>query len=294
MKKWLIMLLPLFCLACTDSSPDSAAQESAQAKEQPAAETATETTGEKQQSNIVTEEIEYSVDGQPFTGYLAYDEAIKTKRPGILVVHEWWGHNEYARTRAVQLAQMGYTAFALDMYGAGKVTDHPDNAQQFMQEAIKSPEQVRQRFLKAKEFLQQQPSTDPEEIAAIGYCFGGGVVLNMARAGVDLDGVASFHGSLAPMMTAKPGSIKAKILVLHGADDTLIPAEQVEAFKAEMDAAGADYQFISYPGAMHSFTNPIATSVGEKYEMPLAYNEEADEKSWSELQKFLDSLWSDN
>lgn len=292
-KKWVILLLPLLIVACSDSATNSGSPSQAAAPDTTDSAAAVPVEPSSGPS-IVTEEIEYQVDGQPFTGYLAYDATIEGKRPGVLVVHEWWGHNEYARTRAVQLARMGYVAFALDMYGTGKVADHPDNAKQFMQEAMKSPEQVKARFLKAKALLEQQAVTDADKMAAIGYCFGGGVVLNMARAGVDLDGVASFHGALNTVFPPVPGGIKAKILVLHGADDSLVPPELVEAFKAEMEQAGADYRFISYPGAKHSFTNPGATAVGEKYGMPLAYDEAADEQSWSELSAFLQSLWSDS
>lgn len=289
MKKWLTLFIPLFCIACQDSSNNEEAAPTPEATtEEMTAKPAAET---PPASTIATEVIEYKVGDQPFTGYIAYDQSINTQRPGVLVVHEWWGHNDYARTRAVQLARMGYTAFALDMYGTGKVADHPDNAMAFMQEAIKNPESAKERFLKAMDILQQHSSTDPEKIAAIGYCFGGGVVLNMARAGVDLDGVASFHGSLEPTFSAVPGEVTTKVLVLNGADDVMVKPEQIDAFKTEMAAASIDYEFINYPGAMHSFTNPIATEVGEKYSMPLAYNESADEQSWEKLREFLTALW---
>ena len=319
MKRWLLVLFTLGCVACSDSgnndpststdepagpasgmTPDTAqptappvpeAVELAMADET-AAGVGTDPAESEIPETIVTEEITYTVNGREFTGYIAYDDSIEGQRPGVLVVHEWWGHNDYARTRAEQLAALGYTGFALDMYGAGKVADHPDNAQQFMQEATKNPEQIKARFLKAKQVLEEHATTSPDRTAAIGYCFGGGVVLNMARAGVNLDGVASFHGSLASMVETKPEEITAKILVLHGADDAMIPREQIDAFKADLDAAGADYEFISYPGAMHSFTNPAATAVGEKYDMPLAYDAEADRKSWNALRDFLNSLWS--
>lgn len=288
MKPWLFLLCALVLAACSDSGSNSATQSAAAPPESPAATSIMKPAAEP---SIVTQEIEYSVGGQPFTGFLAYDESIEEKRPGVLVVHEWWGHNDYARSRAEQLAKMGYVAFALDMYGAGKVADHPENAMKFMQEATRDPELAKQRFLAAKDLLQQQPMTDADKIAAIGYCFGGGVVLNMARAGVDIDGVASFHGAIAPVTPAKPGTVKAKVIVFNGEADPFVPQEQVEAFKAEMDAAGVDYEFINYPGVQHSFTNPGATAVGEKYEMPLAYDEQADQDSWSKMKAFFDSLW---
>jgi dienelactone hydrolase len=224
-------------------------------------------------------------------GYLAYDESVKGKRPGVLVVHEWWGLNDYARRRARMLAELGYAALAVDMYGEGKQAMHPDDAKAFSSELMKNFDSAKARFIAGMEFLKQQASVDPTRIAAIGYCMGGGVVLNMARQGVDLKGVASFHGSLTPVKPAQPGTVKAKILVLNGADDKFIPLEQIEAFKQEMKSAGADFRFISYPGAVHSFTNPGADELAKKYNMPIAYNAQADKKSWDELKKFLTMIF---
>jgi len=189
------------------------------------------------------------------------------------------------------LAEEGYVALAVDMYGQGRQADHPKDAQKLMMEAIANPEVPKARFMAGYELLREQDGVDPTQIAAIGYCFGGGVVLHMARLGVDLAGVASFHGNLATEAPAKPGTVKAKILVLHGADDPLVPREQVQAFKREMDAAGADYTFIAYPGAVHAFTNPAATENGKKFGLPLAYDAEADQQSWAELRTFLRGLF---
>lgn len=235
--------------------------------------------------------VEYSAQGVVMKGYLAYDENIKGRRPGVLVVHEWWGLNEYARKRARMVAELGYTALAVDMYGDGKQAMHPDDAKKFSSELMKNFDDAKARFTAAMEFLKQQPSVDPTRIAAIGYCMGGGVVLNMARQGVDLKGVASFHGSLSAVKPAQPGTVKAKLLVLHGGDDKFIPPEQIEAFKQEMKSAGVDFQFISYPGAVHSFTNPDADELGKKYNMPIAYNADADRKSWGELKGFLKKIF---
>lgn len=235
--------------------------------------------------------VGYSAQGVVMKGYLAYDENIKDRRPGVLVVHEWWGLNDYARKRARMLAELGYTALAVDMYGDGKVAMHPDDAGKFSSELMKNFDVAETRFMAAMDFLKQQTTVDPTRIGAIGYCFGGGVVLNMARQGADLKGVASFHGSLAAVKPAQPGSIKTKILVLHGADDKFSTPEQVEAFKQEMKSAGADFQFISYPGAMHSFTNPEAAELGKKFNLPLAYNANADKKSWDELKRFLGMIF---
>ena len=239
---------------------------------------------------IIGTTVEYNAQGVVMKGYLAYDENINGKRPGVLVVHEWWGLNEYARKRARMLAELGYSALAVDMFGEGKQAMHPDDAGKFSSELMKNFDVAKARFVAAMDFLKQQPTADPTRIAAIGYCFGGGVVLNMARQGVDLKGVVSFHGSLTAVKPVQPGSVRAKILVLHGADDRFIPPEQIEAFKQEMNAAGADFRFISYPGALHSFTNPGATELGKKFNMPIAYHAQADKKSWNEMKGFLSTV----
>jgi dienelactone hydrolase len=240
---------------------------------------------------IVGKTVEYSAQGMVMKGYLAYDENIKGKRPGVLVVHEWWGLDDYARKRARMLAGLGYTALAVDMYGEGKVAMHPDDAGRFASELMKNFDVAKARFMAAMDFLKQQETIDPTRIAAIGYCFGGGVVLNLAREGVDLKGVASFHGGLTAVNPAQPGSVKTKILVLNGGADKFTTPEQINAFKQEMKAAGADFKFISYPGAMHSFTNPEADVWGKKFNLPVAYNANADKKSWDELKKFLKMIF---
>jgi len=235
--------------------------------------------------------VEYSAQGTALKGYLAYDDGQEGRRPGVLVVHEWWGLNDYARKRADMLAELGYVALAVDMYGDGKQATHPEDAQKFSSEVMKNFDAAKARFTAAMDFLKKQPQVDPARIAAIGYCFGGGVVLNMARQGVDLKGVASFHGALAAVKPAQPGMVKAKILVLTGADDKFVPPAQVEAFKQEMKSAGADLRVISYPGAIHSFTNPEADVLGKKFNMPLAYNADADRKSWEEMKTFLSGVF---
>jgi dienelactone hydrolase len=242
-------------------------------------------------AKVIGKNVEYTADGVTLKGYLAYDSNRKDKGPGILVVHEWWGLNAYARKRATMLAELGYTALAVDMYGAGKTAEHPDDAGKFSSELMKNFDTAKARFTAAEDFIKKQPTVDPDRIAAIGYCFGGGVVLNMARQGADLKGVVSFHGMLSAVKPAEPGMVKAKILVLHGADDKFIPPDQVEAFKNEMKAAGADYRFIAYPGAIHSFTNPDATAYGKEFNIPLAYNKKADKESWNEMKKFLDGIF---
>jgi len=243
-------------------------------------------------AEIQSEVINYQIAGQPFQGYLSYDDAITGKRPGVLVVHEWWGHNAYARKRADMLAVMGYTAFALDMYGKGKLAEHPDDAQKFMQATLADMNVAEARFNAAKKFLQQHATVTGNKVAAIGYCFGGGTVLHMARVGEELAGVVSFHGSLAVKKLAKPAQVKAKMLVLNGADDPFVTTEQIAALKHEMQSAGADLEFVNYPGVKHSFTNPGADEVGKRFDLPLVYNAEADKDSWQRMQVFLEQVFS--
>jgi dienelactone hydrolase len=250
-------------------------------------------TGVNGEPKIQGRTVEYSVQGGAMKGYLAYDENVKDKRAGVLVVPEWWGLNDYARRRARMLAELGYTALAVDMYGEGKVVTTPEQAGKLSSEAMKNFDLTKARFMAALDFLKGQPTVDPSRVAATGYCFGGGVVLNMARQGVDLKGVVSFHGSLTAIKPAQPGSVRAKILVLSGGADKFIAPEQIEAFKEEMKTAGAAFQFISYPGALHSFTNPEATELGKKFNMPIAYNAQADKDSWSEMKGFLSTVFKE-
>lgn len=212
----------------------------------------------------------------------------KSAKPGVIVVHEWWGLNQYAKDRAKMLAEAGYTAIAVDMYGHGKVADHPSDAKGFMDAALADPEKVSARFNAAKSILQEQKQVDPEQVYAMGYCFGGAVVLNQARLGNDLAGVASFHGSLSAAVESKPGDIKAKIMVAHGGADPFVPVEQVTGFIQEMVTLGADLQFLNYPQAKHSFTNPEATEKGKKFDLPLAYDKKADTESWEAFLKFIE------
>ena len=238
------------------------------------------------------QDVEYKSGDVTLKGYLAYDDASKDKRPGILVVHEWWGHNEYARKRARMLAELGYTAFAVDMYGNGKVAMHPKDAAAFMQEVVGKEGESKARFMAAFEVLKKFPLTNPQHIAAIGYCFGGATVLNMAMSGVPLDGVVSFHGALpSPAAELSPGQVKTKILVCHGGADQFITAEQISTFKQLLDKAKADYQFNIYDGAKHSFTNPDADQYAVKFNMPVGYNAKADQASWEDMKKFLQKLW---
>ena len=247
---------------------------------------------EKKVTGIQGEEIDYSDNEVVMKGYLAYDASQEGKQPGILVVHEWWGINEYAHRRARMLAELGYTALAIDMYGQGKQANHPEDASKFATEVMQHMDIAKARFQAALKLLKSEETVDTSKIAAIGYCFGGGIVLQMARLGLDLNGVVSFHGSLATNNPAQPGKVKAKLLVCNGGDDPLTTPEQISAFKKEMDNAGVDYQFISYPGAKHSFTNPKADTLGAKFNMPIAYNQNADEKSWQDMIQFFNKLFA--
>jgi dienelactone hydrolase len=242
-------------------------------------------------SDVVGHEVDYSAGGVAMKGYLAYDKNIKGKRPGVLVVPEWWGLTGYERMRARMLARLGYVALAVDMYGGDRQAKDPKEASSLSSEVTKNFELEKTRFMAALEFLKKQPVVDNSRIAAIGYCFGGGVVLNMAADGADLKGVASFHGSLGAVKPAEPGAVKAGILVFQGKDDKFVSAEQVEAFSREMKKAGADFRVILYPGATHSFTNPRADEYAKKFHLPIAYDAKADKESWQELKKFLHRIF---
>ncbi|MBK5004625.1 dienelactone hydrolase family protein [Pseudomonas sp. S32] len=242
------------------------------------------------QAAVQTREIPYQdANGDRLVGYYAYDDAVTGKRPGIVVVHEWWGLNDYAKRRARDLAALGYNALAIDMYGDGKHTEHPQDAQAFMAEAMKDPAAAAGRFDAGLELLKMQPNTNKHELGAVGYCFGGKVVLDAARRGEKLDGVVSFHGALVTDTPAKPGVVRAAILVEHGGADSMVTPQQVDAFKAEMDAAKVDYTFVTLEGAKHGFTNPDADrlSHGGHGGPDIGYNKEADERSWADMQAFF-------
>ncbi|MFP5428145.1 MAG: dienelactone hydrolase family protein [Gammaproteobacteria bacterium] len=242
------------------------------------------------QAAVQTREIAYQdADGNRLVGYYAYDDAIEGKRPGIVVVHEWWGLNDYAKRRARDLAALGYNALAIDMYGDGKNTEHPADAKAFMAAALKDPKAAAARFDAGLELLKIQPNINKHQLGAVGYCFGGKVVLDAARRGVKLDGVVSFHGALVTQEPAKPGVIRAKILVEHGDADSMITPEQVAAFKQEMAAAGADMKFVGIAGAKHGFTNPDADrlSHGGHGGPDIGYDKAADESSWADMQEFF-------
>jgi len=244
-------------------------------------------------ANIQSEEFSYSADGVEMNAYIAWDSQVEGERPGVLVVHEWWGNNSYARRRANMLADLGYCGMALDMYGGGQVADNPDAAGGLMNGLLENLATVRSRFNAALDALQAHRTVDAGNCAAIGYCMGGGIVLHMARYGADLKAVGSFHGALPLGVAAEGegGDVTARIGVYHGEDDVLIPDEAVQEFKAEMEKTGADCLFVPLPTALHGFSNPIATTNGEKYGLPLRYDERADAASWNHLQLLLQSAF---
>jgi dienelactone hydrolase len=232
-------------------------------------------------TDIHTEELIYSADGIEMKGYLAWDSTKGGPRPGILVVHEWWGCNEYAKRRARMLAEVGYTGMALDLYGGGQNAANPDEAAGFMNARIADMEGTRARFLAALEVLQAHDKVDARRIGAIGYCFGGGVVTHMARMGAPLTVTGSFHGAVGLAAVDGPPRFDCRIMVYNGEADTLIGDDQIGGFKAVMKKTGGNYDFIQLPGALHGFSNPQATANGKKYGLPLAYNPLADESSWA-------------
>ncbi len=240
---------------------------------------------------IKEDSVTYTLDGKTFKGYVVFDSNKQDKRPGVLVVHEWWGLNEYPRKRAKQLAELGYIAMAVDMYGDGKTADDPQTAQELATPFYKDPQLAKTRLDAALNKLKEYKQVDTANIAAIGYCYGGFVVLNAAKLGADLKGVVSFHGNLSGVPVNKQ-LLKAKILVCHGAADQFVKQTEVDAFKHSMDSAGVDYSFKAYPNATHAFTNPAATEKGKKFNMPIEYNAAADTASWNDMKDFLNRIFS--
>ncbi|MFO8004329.1 dienelactone hydrolase family protein [Thioalkalivibrio sp.] len=236
---------------------------------------------------IHAERVVYEHNGVELTGYLAFDTAREGPRPGVIVVHEWWGHDENVRRRAEMLAEAGYVGFALDMYGTGKLAEHPSAAREFATAVRTNRDVMMGRFEAAEALLREHELTAGQPLAAIGYCFGGSVVLEAARAGADLAMVASFHGALNTDNPAQPDTVKADILVFNGAEDPMVPAEQIDAFREEMAAAGVLYTFVDFAGATHSFTNPGADAIAEQFGMPVGYDARADRDSWNWLIAYL-------
>src|SRR4030095_2303921 len=236
--------------------------------------------------NLKEENITYSGDNTTMDGYVAYDANKEGKRPAVLVIHEWWGLNDYPKMRARKLAELGYIAMAIDLYGNGKTADNPDDAEKLSTLLYQNTQMAKTRFDAALNKLKTYSQVDTNNIAAIGYCFGGGVVLNIAKMGETLNGVVSFHGSLVGTPADK-NLLKAKILVCHGADDKWVQRPEVDQFKRQMDSVGADYTVKVYANADHAFTNPAATHNGEKFKIPIKYNAAADSASWNDMKEFF-------
>ena len=236
------------------------------------------------EARVVAKPIDYAHDGQKLQGYLVWDDAKPTPRPGVLVVHEWWGLNDYTKSRARQLAEMGYIVFAADMFGAGKVTRDPKQAQAWSTEATSKPGLLASRSKAGLEILRNQQGVDGKHLAAIGFCFGGTTVLQLAYSGEPLNGVVTFHGGLVVPNDDQAKAIKTPILVLHGAEDTFIKPEDVAGLQKALDKAKVDWYMVTYANAVHAFTNPQADS----FKIPgIGYNKKAAERSWDEMGRFF-------
>jgi dienelactone hydrolase len=235
---------------------------------------------------IKTEEIIYTSNHEQSNGFVAYDENLKGKIPVVIIVHEWWGINDYAKSRAIQIAQLGYFAFAADLFGHGRAASNPQEAMACTKPYYSNPENTLAPILAAIEKISTFTNTDTTKIAAMGYCFGGFVAVNAAKLGAPLKGAVSFHGRLVGVQPEK-GVLTADLLICQGGDDEFVPEADQVAFRKSMDSIGAHYTFISYPGAKHAYTNPEATALGEKFNMPIAYNASADSASWKDMESFF-------
>ncbi|QVL30438.1 dienelactone hydrolase family protein [Telmatocola sphagniphila] len=240
-------------------------------------------------AEVKTRTIEYTYEGTKLVGFLAYDDAHKDKKPGVLVVHEWWGLNDYAKERAKALAKLGYVAFCPDMYGEGATTEHPEDAGK-MSTLVRNNVKIWQgRANAGLKILASQPEVDSSKLAAIGYCFGGSTALELAYSGANLKAVCTFHAGLPTPSETDAKAIKAKVLVCNGADDTFVSAASIKNFKAALTQAGVDLQFENYPGAVHSFT----VAEADKRKLPgMAYNKAADEKSWQQMQDLFHKVFA--
>jgi dienelactone hydrolase len=241
-------------------------------------------------AEVNTKDISYEYGGVKFKGHLAWDDAAKGKRPGVLVVHEWWGLNDYAKKRAEQLAGLGYVAFACDMYGEGKTTEHPKEAGDFANEVRKNVKDWRGRAQAALDVLKGQDQVEKDRLAAIGYCFGGSTALQLAYTGADLKAVVTFHAGLSVPDAEQAKAIKGKLLVCHGASDKFIPEETAVKFRAALEEAKVDYAMVYFGNAKHSFT---VKEVDEKHVEGLAYNAEADRRSWQYMKLLFDEMFGE-
>ena len=246
------------------------------------------TVPETVQAAFQSKVVPYTVGEHSFEGFLAWDDSGAGKRPGILVVHEWWGLNDYARSRAKQLAAMGYVAFAVDMYGKGKITTHPDQASKWAKLTTSNVKDWVERAQEGLRLLQAHPRVDPSRLAAIGYCFGGATVMQLVYSGAPVKGVVSFHGSMPLPQDSQPVHNSAKVLIAHGDADPFLTSDHILQFKNALDEARIDWQMTLYGGAQHSFTNPAANQYSVK---GVQYHEQADQRSWMHMQQFFHELF---
>ena len=243
-------------------------------------------------SEIHTETFNVNLDGKTAKSYLAYPKENHQSLPGVLVIPEFWGLTEYIKNRARQLAELGYYALAVDIYGEGWIAEDVESASSAMNKLLSELEKNSKELLTHLEELKKLKQVDETKTAVIGYCLGGALSLHLARLGTDIKGTVSFHGDLEAQIAIQANQVKAKVLVCHGSADSMIPEEKVTQFKKEMETAGVDYKFIGYPEALHGFTNPQATENGKKFGIPIAYQEEADKASWKEMQSFFSQIFS--
>lgn len=231
--------------------------------------------------------IPYTLDDVTMQGALAVDSSQQGRRPAVLVVHEWWGRNAFADDRAKALAKLGYAGFAVDMYGNHAQADNPTEASALSSAIGGDLPLMKGRFMAAIHAVKQQPEVDPERIAVIGFCFGGTVALSMVRQGVSLRAMVGFHAGLSGLAPIAHSPISVPVRLYTGGNDPFVPADQVDSTVKAMRAAGADIEVVTYPNAQHAFTNPAATQKGEKFNLPLQYNEQAANDSWHQMDSFL-------
>lgn len=236
------------------------------------------------------ETITFTSDSATLHAFVVYNDSVKGKRPAVLVIPEWWGLNDYPKMRARELAKLGYVAMAVDLYGDGKVADNPDSAKAFATPFYMHPDKAKTRIDSAIAKIRSYDIVDGTKIGGIGYCFGGGMLVNTARLGDDLKGIVSFHGSLIGT-PARKDLLRTRILICHGNADKFVSPQDVAAFKKQMDSIGANYTFIGYDSATHAFTNPASTATGKKFNMPIEYNAKADSASWDAMKNFFADLF---
>jgi dienelactone hydrolase len=284
-----IIIAIFFIAACNN-------EQSTTTTEQAKTETpATKETEQPTAPKLKEENITYEGDGATMYGFVAYDTSYDDDapssaiipKPAVLVIHEWWGLNDYTKMRARELAKLGYVAMAIDLFGNGQTAANPQEAMIATTPFYKDPQKAKRRFDAAMAKLKSYRRVDQNKIAAIGYCFGGNMVLKMATMGEDLKAVVSFHGGLDGITPNKEAT-KAQILICHGSDDSFVPKEQVNRFRKQFDSVGTPYTFKAYPGATHAFTNPGSTETGKKFSLPIAYNPAADSASWKDMREFFD------